>query len=73
MKILKRESHFHSTSISNLGNPSLYFEIIYLLYGLIIDVLGRIYVAQEGINAQLSVPKENIEKFKISVNEIFTS
>ena len=35
-----------------------------------LDVLGRTYVAKEGINAQLSVPKENFEKFKMSVNEI---
>jgi UPF0176 protein len=32
--------------------------------------LGRIYVAHEGINAQLSVPKENIDKFKKSISEI---
>ena len=25
--------------------------------------LGRIYVASEGINAQMNVPKENLEKF----------
>jgi UPF0176 protein len=35
-----------------------------------LDVLGRIYVANEGINAQLSVPKENIEVFKKSISEI---
>ncbi|MEP6728835.1 MAG: rhodanese-related sulfurtransferase, partial [Bacteroidota bacterium] len=29
-----------------------------------IKVFGRIYVAQEGINAQLSVPQSNFEKFK---------
>lgn len=29
-----------------------------------LGVLGRIYVAHEGINAQISVPTENIEKFK---------
>lgn len=29
-----------------------------------LGVLGRIYVASEGINAQLSVPTENFEKFK---------
>ncbi len=28
-----------------------------------LGVLGRIYVAKEGINAQLCVPKENFEKF----------
>ncbi len=29
-----------------------------------LDALGRIYVAHEGINAQMSVPAENFEKFR---------
>ena len=29
-----------------------------------LDALGRIYVANEGINAQLSVPAENFEAFR---------
>jgi UPF0176 protein len=29
-----------------------------------LDVLGRIYVANEGINAQISVPEEKVEHFK---------
>ena len=32
-----------------------------------LGVLGRIYIAHEGINAQLSVPKHNWERFKESV------
>ncbi len=52
-----------------LGNPSLFRDHLFILW-YDLDVLGRIYVAKEGINAQLSVPKENFEKFKISVNEI---
>ncbi len=34
------------------------------------DVLGRIYVSQEGINAQLSVPGVNFEKFKNHLDNI---
>ena len=34
-----------------------------------LEVLGRIYVAQEGINAQLSLPAENLEQFKSTLNE----
>ena len=52
-----------------LGNPSLFRDHLFILWS-DLDVLGRIYVAKEGINAQLSVPKENYKKFKISVNEI---
>lgn len=29
-----------------------------------LGVLGRIYIAQEGINAQISVPEENLDAFK---------
>ncbi len=29
-----------------------------------IGVLGRIYVAEEGINAQVSIPSDNLEKFR---------
>ena len=53
-----------------LGNPSLFRDHLFIVWSNL-DVLGRIYVAKEGINAQLSVPKENFEKFKISVSEIF--
>jgi len=35
-----------------------------------LTVFGRIYVAQEGINAQLSVPESNFEKFKDFINSI---
>ncbi len=35
-----------------------------------IDVLGRIYVANEGINAQLSVPAENFNAFKNHLDTI---
>ena len=47
----------------NLGNPTLFRDHLFIVWSNI-DVLGRIYVAHEGINAQLSVPKENIDKFK---------
>ena len=53
----------------NLGNPNLFRDYIYIKWSAI-DVLGRIYVANEGINAQLSVPNENLERFKKSINEI---
>ena len=52
-----------------LGNPSFFRDHLFIVWSNL-DVLGRIYVAKEGINAQLSVSKENFEKFKLSVNEI---
>ena len=35
-----------------------------------LEILGRIYVAHEGINAQLSIPKDNFEKFKLHLKSI---
>lgn len=35
-----------------------------------LDILGRIYVASEGINAQLSLPNENFSKFQKHLNSI---
>lgn len=34
-----------------------------------LEVLGRIYVAHEGINAQLSVPEQNFKAFKNFIND----
>ena len=53
----------------NLGNPSLFRDHLFIVWSKI-DVLGRIYVSKEGINAQLSVPKENFQKFKKSIIEL---
>ncbi len=36
-----------------------------------LDVLGRIYVANEGINAQLSLPSEHLEEFRNLVHARF--
>jgi UPF0176 protein len=32
-----------------------------------VDALGRIYVANEGINAQMSIPEENLEAFRATL------
>lgn len=32
-----------------------------------LDALGRIYVATEGINAQMSIPEENLEAFRVTL------
>jgi len=33
-----------------------------------LSVLGRIYLSREGVNAQLSVPEQNWDKFKMAIN-----
>src|SRR5688500_9804543 len=35
-----------------------------------LNVLGRIYVAHEGVNAQVSVPTENLEAFRSYLDTI---
>jgi UPF0176 protein len=52
-----------------IGNPHLFRDHLYLLFDGF-GVLGRIYVAIEGINAQISVPEENFEKFRNRLDEV---
>ncbi|WP_455168804.1 oxygen-dependent tRNA uridine(34) hydroxylase TrhO, partial [Aegicerativicinus sediminis] len=54
---------------AHLGNPELFRNHMFLAWNEI-DVLGRIYIAHEGINAQLSVPADNFEKFKHHLDSI---
>lgn len=54
---------------AKIGNPRLFRDHFYLLLDSI-DVLGRIYVSYEGVNAQISVPKENIDLLREKLNEI---
>ena len=47
----------------SIQNPQEFRDHLYKhLYNL--KVFGRIYVANEGINAQVSVPQSNFEAFK---------
>ena len=34
-----------------------------------LEILGRIYIAEEGINAQISIPKHSLNLFKKNLNE----
>jgi UPF0176 protein len=53
----------------NIGNPTILRNFLYVLWDEQ-EVLGRIYVAKEGINAQLSVPADNFNDFKEKLDEI---
>ena len=48
---------------ANIGNPEIFRNNFFIELNSL-DILGRIYVAKEGINAQLSIPTENFELFK---------
>ena len=52
-----------------LGNPKIFRDHLFVTWSKL-DVLGRIYIANEGVNAQLSLPKENINEFKETLQDI---
>lgn len=52
-----------------IGNPKLFRDHLFLKFDEI-GVLGRIYVAAEGINAQLSVPYANFVQFEKTLEGI---
>ncbi|KPM31017.1 Rhodanese domain protein [Croceitalea dokdonensis DOKDO 023] len=54
---------------AHIKNPQLFRDYLFIHWNAL-DVLGRIYVAKEGINAQLSVPADNFEAFKQHLDSI---
>jgi len=54
---------------ANIRNPQLFRDHLFYYWSLL-GVLGRIYVAREGVNAQLSIPTENLESFKENLSNI---
>ncbi|CUR53619.1 UPF0176 protein YceA [Serratia symbiotica] len=53
----------------NINNPKEFRDKLYIQLNNL-DIFGRIYIAKEGINAQISIPKFNFTYFK---NMLFTS
>lgn len=53
----------------HIGNPKIFRDHLFLNWN-DLEVLGRIYVSYEGINAQLSVPAENFQAFKKHLDSI---
>ncbi|WP_452220582.1 oxygen-dependent tRNA uridine(34) hydroxylase TrhO [Lacinutrix salivirga] len=54
---------------AKIGNPQILRDHLFLNWDAM-DVLGRIYVATEGINAQLSLPADRFEEFKTHLDTI---
>ena len=52
-----------------LKNPQLFRDHLYGLFDAL-GVLGRVYVAREGVNAQISVPQAQFEAFKAAMDSI---
>ena len=54
---------------TQIGNPQLFRDYLFIHWQSL-DVLGRIYLAHEGINAQLSVPAKNFSLFKGQIDSV---
>jgi UPF0176 protein len=52
-----------------IKNPSLFRDYLFIHWDAF-EVLGRIYVANEGINAQLSIPAPRFNEFKAHLDNI---
>ena len=52
-----------------ISNTSLFRDYLFQMWECL-GVLGRIYIASEGINAQLSMPSQNFKKFKNNLDNI---
>lgn len=55
---------------AKIGNPELFRNHLFVAWNEM-EVLGRIYVAHEGINGQLSVPAKNFQQFKDFLDGIY--
>tara|TARA_B100001057_G_scaffold291600_1_gene291674 strand:+ start:208 stop:1239 length:1032 start_codon:yes stop_codon:yes gene_type:complete len=54
---------------TNIGNPQVFRDTLFVKWDAL-EVLGRIYVAHEGINAQLSVSADKFNDFKLHLDSI---
>ncbi|MDO3694102.1 rhodanese-related sulfurtransferase [Wenyingzhuangia sp. chi5] len=53
----------------HIGNPQVFRDHLFITWDQL-EVLGRIYVAKEGINAQLSLPADRFHEFKEHLDSI---
>jgi len=69
-----QKSNLKRTTISfykyhNILNTKILRDHLFFNYSLL-DVRGRVYIASEGVNAQISVPSKKLEAFKNFNNQI---
>lgn len=74
LKKLLYEETEHRTTISfyqyfQIDDPKLFRDEMYKALNAL-KIFGRIYIATEGINAQISVPDSNVEAFRNYLNTI---
>ena len=54
---------------AHIPNPRLFRDHLFQMWSAI-DVVGRTYVAKEGINAQIAVPLHSLDRFRDELNQI---
>ncbi|MBU3660185.1 MAG: rhodanese-related sulfurtransferase [Flavobacteriales bacterium] len=54
---------------ANIAHPRLFRDHLFLMWSKL-DIVGRTYVAKEGINAQIAVPTENLSQFREELYQI---
>lgn len=54
---------------AQIANPHLFRDHLFLMWSKL-DVVGRTYIASEGINAQIAVPTKNISLFREELYQI---
>ena len=54
---------------AHIANPSLFRDHLFVQWDAL-EILGRTYIAKEGINAQISVPAPNFEQFREELYQI---
>ncbi|MFK7783687.1 MAG: rhodanese-related sulfurtransferase [Crocinitomicaceae bacterium] len=54
---------------ANIENPQLFRDHLFQMWSKL-EIVGRTYVASEGINAQISIPSEHLEQFREELYEI---
>jgi len=69
-----REKNYEWITVSfyqyaKIYNPPFFRDFLYSNWESL-DVLGRVYVATEGINAQISVPSHNMDQFRSELYQI---
>ena len=69
-----REKGYQFVTISfyhyaHIGNPRLFRDHLFQMWSKL-DVVGRTYVAKEGINAQIAVPVSNLDQFREELYQI---
>ncbi|MBY5957148.1 rhodanese-related sulfurtransferase [Membranicola marinus] len=55
----------------HIGHPSLFRDHLFQYFSSL-DILGRVYVSVEGINAQISVPQKNWDQFRKELGQEIT-